>query len=236
MLKKHSFLLCAKGNIFVGAIIYCLMVAALVYGTGYAQAEKKTTSIVYAQGMTKVVTASAEEETMENAQIPLDEEVQEEQALMEESAQTMQLELANEIATKVKEKRELEEKKIYLSETDQKILCRIVEAEATGQEVEGKMLVANVILNRVNSDKFPDSVEKVVFANKQFSPIRDGRYYKVSITDGTKEAVKRVLNGEDKSNGALYFMSRRRASSKNVVWFDNHLTKVAEYGGHEFFK
>lgn len=212
------------------------MVIALVFGTYNAQAEKKTTSIVYAQGKTRVALANAVEETMENAQIPLDEEVQGQQELMEESVRTMQLELANEIATKEKEKRELEEKKIYLSDTDTKILCRIVEAEATGQDIEGKMLVANVILNRVNSDKFPDSVEKVVFAKRQFSPIRDGRYYKVSITEDTKEAVKRVLNGEDKSNGAVYFMSRKHANSKNVRWFDNHLTKVAEYGSHEFFR
>ena len=228
MQKKHSFLLCA--------ILYSIMVIALVFGTYNAQAEKKTTSIVYAQGKTRVALANAVEETMENAQIPLDEEVQGQQELMEESVRTMQLELANEIATKEKEKRELEEKKIYLSDTDTKILCRIVEAEATGQDIEGKMLVANVILNRVNSDKFPDSVEKVVFAKRQFSPIRDGRYYKVSITEDTKEAVKRVLNGEDKSNGAVYFMSRKHANSKNVRWFDNHLTKVAEYGSHEFFR
>ncbi len=233
MQKQHSFLLSAKSKVWIFAIVYCIMVVALVYSTGDAQAESKSTSIVYAQGKTVVATANAQEETTANTQIPLDEEAGEQ---IEESAQAMQLELADEIASIEKARRELEEKKIYLSKSDTAILCRIVEAEATGQDIEGKMLVANVILNRVNSDKFPDTVEKVVFANKQFSPIRDGRYYKVTITKDTKEAVNRVLNGEDESNGAVYFMSRSRASAKNVSWFDNHLTRVAVYGAHEFYK
>ncbi|MFA9463356.1 MAG: cell wall hydrolase [Velocimicrobium sp.] len=236
MQEKHSFLLSAKNKVWLFAIIYCIMVVALVYSTSNAQAENKTTSVVYAQGKTRSASVDAIEETEENAQIQLAEEAKEQQELMEESAQAMQLELAEEIASNEKEKREIEESKIYLSKADTEILLRIVEAEATGEDIEGKMLVANVILNRVNSKKFPDTIEKVVFAKRQFSPIRDGRYYKVSITKDTKEAVSRVLNGEDQSSGAVYFMSRKKASAKNVSWFDNHLTKVTKHGTHEFFK
>ncbi|NMB43383.1 MAG: cell wall hydrolase [Clostridiales bacterium] len=98
------------------------------------------------------------------------------------------------------------------------------------------MLVANVILNRVNSKKFPSSIEGVVFQKGQFSPIRDGRYYKVSIKDSTKEAVSRALQGEDYSQGALYFAARQKASSKNMRWFDSKLTYLFRHGGHEFFK
>ena len=116
------------------------------------------------------------------------------------------------------------------------ILERIVEAEATGEDLKGKMLVANVILNRVNSKKFPSSIEGVVFQKGQFSPIRDGRYYKVSIKDSTKEAVSRALQGEDYSQGALYFAARQKASSKNMRWFDSKLTYLFRHGGHEFFK
>jgi len=129
---------------------------------------------------------------------------------------------------------------INLSSKDKNILLRIVEAEATGESVKGKMLVANVVLNRVNSSKFPNTVEKVVFQNNgkvyQFSPIPDGRYYKVSISKQTKEAVENVLNGQDESQGALYFMSRGKAKTKNVRWFDNKLTRLFQYGTHEFYK
>lgn len=235
MQKTHSFLLSAKNKTVLFAVLYCAMVVALIYGTSKAQIENRTISVVYAQGKTTQASVSAIEETAEDAQIPLDEEVQDNEEL-DESTQAMQLELANAIATVEKEKRELEEKKIHLSEKDTEILCRIVEAEATGEDVKGKMLVANVILNRVNNSEFPDTVEDVVFAKGQFSPLSDGRYYSVSITDETRDAVQRVLDGEDESGGAVYFMSRKKANKRNVVWFDRELTKVAEHGTHEFFK
>lgn len=130
--------------------------------------------------------------------------------------------------------------KIKLSSTDKNVLLRIVEAEATGEDIKGKMLVANVVLNRVKSGRFPDSVEGVVFQQNgsvyQFSPIKDGRYYKVDVSKETKKAVERVLKGEDESEGALFFMSRSRARASSVTWFDRALTKVFKYGTHEFYK
>lgn len=245
MQKRHSFLLSARNKTWFFATMYAVLFLVLIFSS--QTMEKKTTAVVYAKAETtemqtdqNPLSVSEAAETKESEQIQLTSETSEQEELIEESAQVMQQELANQIASQVtkaeQKKKAQEEKKIHLSKTDTKILERIVEAEATGEDIEGKMLVANVILNRVNCEEFPDSVEKVVFSKKQFSPIRDGRYYSVSITDETKEAVKRVLNGEDKSNGALYFMSRKKANAKNVAWFDAHLTKVAEYGTHEFFK
>lgn len=119
---------------------------------------------------------------------------------------------------------------------DQKILERIVEAEAGGESFKGKILVANVILNRVKSKKFPNSIEGVVFSHKQFSPISDGRYYTVHVSNDTKKAVEAALNGKDPSKGALYFMERSAASAGNVSWFDRALTRLFRCGCHEFFK
>lgn len=123
-----------------------------------------------------------------------------------------------------------------LSESDITILERIVEAEATSEDIYGKMLVANVVINRMNHKNFPDSVEGVVFQGGQFSPINDGRYQSVKVTSVTKEAVRRVLAGEDYSEGALYFFARSKTSEKKAAWFDNCLKKVFKYMGHEFFK
>ncbi|SFR56950.1 cell wall hydrolase [Anaeromicropila populeti] len=143
--------------------------------------------------------------------------------------------------TKVIEKEKKEEKEsVTLSKKEKEVLLRIVEAEATGEDIKGKMLVANVVLNRVKSKKFPNTVEKVVFQHSgssyQFSPVKDGRYYSVEITKETRQAVEKVLSGEDDSKGALYFMSRSRACQSSVKWFDNSLTKVVQYGCHEFYK
>lgn len=232
----------AKGILASMSIIMAVVVIAEVQANLGSNVYAKTgTETVHTAKAVETVLEGAEEEAQAQvAQVQLDEDAM---ASFDESVAAMQNELASEIAAEELEARiakEIEEKRIKLSETDKNVLLRIVEAEATGEDITGKMLVANVILNRVKSDQFPDTVEQVVFQRKgnkyQFSPIRDGRYYEVSISEETKEAVERVLNGEDQSQGALYFMSRRYADSSNVRWFDNNLTKVMTYGTHEFFK
>lgn len=129
---------------------------------------------------------------------------------------------------------------LIITEEDKEVLLRIVEAEATAEDVKGRMLVANVILNRVLSSKFPDNITDVVFQNNgktyQFSPIKDGRYWSVTVSDKTREAVERVLSGEDYSQGALYFAARELANPNNMSWFDRELTRLFRYGVHEFFK
>lgn len=129
---------------------------------------------------------------------------------------------------------------ISLNEREYGILTRIVEAEATGMDKKSKILVANVVLNRMKSEQFPDSVEEVVFQNVngavQFSPIADGRYYSVKVTDATRECVDRALAGEDYSEGALYFMERSMSDPSNVSWFDRALTRLFVYQGHEFYR
>lgn len=152
---------------------------------------------------------------------------------------------AEEAARKAEEARqttlEKNQVKIQLNEQDKSVLLRIVEAEATGEDIRGKMLVANVVLNRANNDnEFPDTVTDVVFEHStgvyQFSPIQDGRYWSVNISESTREAVERVLRGEDLSQGALYFMARKYANPDNVRWFDNSLTWLFAYGEHEFYR
>lgn len=120
------------------------------------------------------------------------------------------------------------------------VLERIVEAEAGGEDADGKLLVANVVLNRVRDEAFPNTISEVVFQRMggvtQFSPVANGRYESVTISEESKEAVERALLGEDISEGALYFMARKRADQTNARWFDENLTPLFEHGGHEFFK
>lgn len=119
-------------------------------------------------------------------------------------------------------------------------LLQIVEAEATGGDLKSKILIADVVLNRVKDSRFPDTIYEVVWqqagGSPQFSPTADGRIYSVSVTDETIEAVDRALAGEDYSEGALFFVARSDAEQQNINWFDANLTPVLEYGGHEFFR
>ena len=137
--------------------------------------------------------------------------------------------------TRVLEKRPVRE----LSETDYETLLRIVEAEAGGEDENGKLLVANVVLNRVDSPLFPDTVREVVYQQDygvyQFSPVKDGRIERVTVSDETRRAVERAVYGEDISRGALYFAARSKASGESMRWFDSSLTWLFAYGGHEFY-
>lgn len=129
---------------------------------------------------------------------------------------------------------------IDVSDQDIDTLMRIVEAEAGGEDRKGKLLVANVVINRVKNKRFPDTVTDVVYQREQnvtqFSPVSNGTINKVKISEETTEVVYSALRGEDISQGALFFMARKYATSENAQWFDNHLTFLFSYGGHDFYK
>ncbi len=128
---------------------------------------------------------------------------------------------------------------VTITQEDYENLLRIVEAEASGEDETGKLLVANVVLNRVECEDFPDTVTEVIFEKSngvtQFSPVANGRFWKVEISEETVAAVDRALAGEDVSQGALYFAARKYADKSNMRWFDESLEYLFTHGGHEFF-
>lgn len=128
---------------------------------------------------------------------------------------------------------------IEVSKEDIEALCKIVEAEAGGEDIKGKLLVANVIINRVKNKNFPDTAEQVIYQKNscvtQFTPVANGKIETVNVTQESIEAVYRALRGEDVSNGALYFMARKLANPSSVCWFDENLTLLFSYGGHDFY-
>lgn len=91
----------------------------------------------------------------------------------------------------------LAENPTLMSDEDYDTLLRIVEAEAGSEDIKGRVLVANVIMNRVKSEDFPNTVTEVVWDNSdgvpQFSPTYDGRINEVAVSDETREAVKQAL-------------------------------------------
>lgn len=126
-----------------------------------------------------------------------------------------------------------------MSDEDYDTLLHIVEAEAGTEDVKGRILVANVIMNRIKNKEFPDTVTEVVWQNTngvpQFSPTYDGRINEVTVTDETREAVRQALEGVDYSEGALFFIQKSEAESQNVSWFEKDLKKLFKYGVHEFY-
>jgi len=113
-------------------------------------------------------------------------------------------------------------------------LCRITQAEAGGEDIKGRILVVNVIINRVRSERFSqaNTIKEVIFAPNQFEPTRNGAYKRAIPSQQTREAVQRALNGEDYSQGALFFRSTRGLQGS---WHQTALSHLFTHGGHAFF-
>lgn len=119
---------------------------------------------------------------------------------------------------------------------DERMLAKLAMAEAEGESVEGKALVILVALNRAWSDKFPDSIEDVIFQHYgdvwQFSPVAEGgRYWTTEPDAGCYEALELVMGGWDESQGALYFESTGKDG-----WHSQNLEFLFEFGGHRFYR
>ena len=126
-----------------------------------------------------------------------------------------------------------------MSDEDYQNLLQIVEAEAGTEDIKGRIMVANVIMNRVKYSEFPDNVTDVIWEYNngvaQFSPVEDGRISEVTVSRETKEAVKQVLEGVDYSKGALFFIQKSAATKSNISWFDKNLKRLFKHGVHEFY-
>ena len=158
------------------------------------------------------------------------------QAKIQEEKEAEARRIAEEEARKKAEEERRAARRISYSQSDYQVLLKIVQAEAGICDERGRILVANVIMNRVRDKRFPNSVTEVVYQRGQFSPVSDGRINQVEVTDLTVECVNRALDGEDYSQGALYFMNRGRSQSKAVSFFDSRLTYLFAHDGHEFYK
>ena len=116
-------------------------------------------------------------------------------------------------------------------------LYRIVEAESGNQAMQGRELVAKVVLNRVKSQTFPNNIHDVIFQKNQFSPILDGRYWSITPSDTTITAVNNVLQGSSTidSQGALFFMEEEAASASGAAYIRTRQF-LFKYGCHSFWK
>ena len=92
---------------------------------------------------------------------------------------------------------------IDVSEKDLDTLMRIVEAEAGGEDRKGKLLVANVVINRVKNRRFPNNVTDVVYQKAknvtQFSPVSNGFINQVTVSEETRDVVTSIPDTAIKS-------------------------------------
>ena len=114
-------------------------------------------------------------------------------------------------------------------------LSRIVSAESRGEPLEGQIAVANVVLNRVRSEGFPDSVYAVIFDERwggQFTPVRNGTIHQEPAAQSVT-AARMALDGADAAGESLYFLAPDKAEN---VWVMENRTFVKIIGSHWFYK
>ena len=113
-------------------------------------------------------------------------------------------------------------------------LSRIIEAEAGGEILEGKIAVGNVVLNRVKSKQYPNTIYGVIFDFKhgiQFTPAYTGTIYNKPSQESII-AAKICLEGYEIIPGVLFFFNPRIATSN---WISKNRPFAARIGQHDFY-
>lgn len=103
-----------------------------------------------------------------------------------------------------------------LNSSDLNLLARCVYAEARGEPYTGQVAVAAVVLNRVRSSKFPNTVSGVIYQPLAFTSVADGQI-NLSPNTNAYNAARDALNGWDPTNGCLYYYNPATATSK-WIW------------------
>ncbi|MFT4412322.1 cell wall hydrolase [Fredinandcohnia humi] len=123
-----------------------------------------------------------------------------------------------------------------ISAADKELLARLVSAEAKGEPYAGKVAVATVVLNRVDSDLFPNTIKGVIYERSEngsyaFSPVQNGQINQPADAE-SKKAVEEALTFRGQGKGSLYFYNP--AKTNNAFMQSREVTTVI--GNHRFAK
>ena len=193
------------------SFIFCMF--AMIYNDGTAYRKVSAETIITAETQEPL---KVEDEVIQNDEEPIQ---------FVEETETQQTEEV---------KQALYEK---LSDNDRYLLAKIVQCEAGNKSVRTRELVALTVLNRVKSNKFPNTVYDVIFQHSgkvyQFSPIVDGAWKKKEPESKDYEAVDNVLNTTyDYSEGSLYFEDCKNPNN----WHSRNLIFILKSQGMRFYK
>lgn len=111
-------------------------------------------------------------------------------------------------------------------------LARIVQVEAGNELYEGKLAVANVILNRVKSPKYPDTIYDVIFQPNQFPPAANGMLNNITPNDDCYAAAAEAMSGVNNIGECVSFCA---ASQTETSWVAQNMTFYARVGNHCFY-
>lgn len=117
------------------------------------------------------------------------------------------------------------------SQNDVSLLARVISAEARGEPYTGQVAVGAVILNRVESPSFPNTIAGVIYQPGAFTCLTDGQFNQ-PVADSAKRAAQDALNGWDPTNGSIYYYNPKTAISQ---WIRSRPI-LLRIGNHVFCK
>ncbi|MGC4377173.1 cell wall hydrolase [Fictibacillus sp. Mic-4] len=121
--------------------------------------------------------------------------------------------------------------KTNVSANDRDLLARLVRAEAGGEPYDGKVAVAIVVLNRVDSPDFPNTVHDVIYQKGQFSPVANGQINQPADNESRRAVDEAIAYDRSRGYGSLYFYNPELSPNS---WLKSRpTTKVI---GHHVFK
>ncbi|MFP4698117.1 MAG: cell wall hydrolase [Eubacteriales bacterium] len=150
-------------------------------------------------------------------------------------ADKIEVDDSNKVVNITKDNYDVPKEFIKYNYTDEDVywLSRIVNAEAKGEPFEGKVAVANVVINRKKSYQFPNSIKEVIFDTKsgvQFTPIKLGTIYNTP-SEECIQAAREALEGNNNIGESLYFIPLKSTNS----WVARNRTFYMQIKGHLFY-
>jgi N-acetylmuramoyl-L-alanine amidase len=111
---------------------------------------------------------------------------------------------------------------------DEKLLARIINAEAGNQPYDGKLAVGNVIMNRVKSPQFPNSIKDVVYQSGQFSSVSNGAINKEPNAESI-QAAKEIINGRKILDDNVLFFYEPNIATDSWIRTRKVVTKIGQH-------
>lgn len=119
------------------------------------------------------------------------------------------------------------------STSDLQLMARAINGEARGEPYEGQVAVGAVILNRVSSSNFPNTIAGVIYQSGAFTAVSDGQInVAISESSSVVKAAQDALNGWDPTNGAVYYFNPNTATN-SWIWSRPQIKTI---GKHIFCK
>ncbi len=117
------------------------------------------------------------------------------------------------------------------SNSDVNLLARLIYGEARGESYVGQVAVGAVVMNRIKSSSFPNTMSGVIYQRYAFTAVDDGQI-NLTPNESAKKAAQDAMNGWDPTYGAIYYYNPKTATSS---WIFSRQTTVT-IGNHVFAK